>query len=133
MKLCEKGGKYNIMAEFKAENTERFNWTHFIVRFITGAVVLGITAALTPGFTISGIWPLLVGAFVLAIIDYFVLTLLKLNASPFGKGITGFLLSAAIIYITQFFVAGYAVTLWGALLGALVYGIVDAVIPGKSM
>lgn len=113
--------------------TESFNITHFILRFVVGTVVLAITAALTPGFAISGFWPLIFGSLVLAILDTVVLRMLGANAAPFGKGISGFVLAAIIIYITQFFVAGYSVTLWGALLGALVYGLVDMVIPGKAL
>ncbi|MCX7923705.1 MAG: phage holin family protein [Clostridia bacterium] len=108
-----------------------FNVTHFVIRLIVGAIVLAITAALTPGFRINGIWPLLLGAVVLAVLDYAAFRVLGANASPFGRGITGFILAAVILYVTQFFVAGFAVTLWGAILGALIYGIVDAVIPGK--
>jgi uncharacterized membrane protein YvlD (DUF360 family) len=119
--------------QFSTEKTQRFSLTHFIVRLITGAIVLAITAALTPGFTIAGLWPLLLGSLVLAGLDYLCSTFLKLDASPYGKGIVGFILAAAVIYVTQFFVAGYAVTFWGALLGALIYGIVDAVIPGRAM
>lgn len=110
-----------------------FNITHFIVRLIVGAVVLAVTAALTPGFTIRGLWPLLLGALVLAILDYLASRLLGVNATPFGRGITGFIMAAVIIYIAQYFVPGYSVTLWGAVLGALIYGIVDAIIPGKAM
>lgn len=113
--------------------TEQFGIGHLIIRLIVGAIVLGITAALTPGFTIDNLWSLIVGAIVLAAIDYAVLKILNVNASPFGRGITGFILAAAIIYVTQFFVAGFNVTFWGALIGALVYGIIDAVIPGRAM
>ena len=113
--------------------TGTFNLTHFVVRLIVGAVVLAITAALTPGFRISGIWPLLLGAVVLAVLDYLAFRFLGIKASPFGRGITGFIMAAVIIYFTQYFVAGFSVTLWGAILGALVYGIVDAFIPGKAM
>lgn len=119
--------------QFDNTRTESFSITHFIIRLVVGAIVLAITAALTPGFTIAGIWSLIVGAIVLAVLDYLALKLLGVNATPFGRGITGFLLAAAIIYITQFFVAGYHVTLWGALIGALIYGIVDLIIPGKAM
>ncbi|HOJ10550.1 MAG TPA: phage holin family protein [Clostridiales bacterium] len=119
------------------ENTQAqtgtFNITHFIIRLIVGAVVLAITAALTPGFTISGIWPLIFGAIVLAILDYLVLRVLGVNATPFGRGLTGFILAAVIIYVTQFFVAGFNVTVWGAIIGALVYGLVDLIIPGRAM
>lgn len=119
--------------EYKAERTTQFNITHFIIRLIVGIIVLAITAALTPGFTISGIWPLLLGAIVLAVLDYLASQILGVNATPFGRGIAGFVLAAVIIYATQYFVAGYTVTILGALLGALVYGIVDLIIPGRAM
>ncbi len=107
--------------------------THLVIRLVVGVIVLGITAFLTPGFKIAGIWPLIFGAIVLAVLDYLALRFLGLHASPFGRGISGFILAAVIIYITQFFIAGFSVTLFGALLGALVYGIIDAVIPGRAM
>lgn len=112
---------------------EGFNITHFIVRLLVGTIVLSVTAALTRGFTINGFWPLITGAIVLAALDYLALRLLGVNATPFGRGITGFILAAVIIYITQFFVAGYAVTMTAALIGALIYGIIDAIIPGRAM
>ncbi|TYQ17023.1 UNVERIFIED_CONTAM: superfamily IV 4 TMS phage holin [Acetivibrio alkalicellulosi] len=121
------------MANYSNARAESFNITHFIIRVVVGAVVLAITAALTPGFAISGIWPLVIGAVVLAGMDYLALRMLGVNATPFGRGITGFILAAVIIYATQYFVAGYAVTIMGALIGALIYGIIDAVIPGKAM
>lgn len=119
--------------QYGTTRNEPFSITHFLVRLVVGAVVLAITAALTPGFTIAGIWPLLLGAVVLALLDYFAIKLLGVNATPFGRGITGFILAAAIIYATQFFVSGFRVTLWGAIIGALVYGIVDLIIPGRAM
>lgn len=119
--------------QYTGEKKEGFSLTHFVVRLIVGMVVLGITAALTPGFAISDLWSLALGALVLAIIDYLVFRLLGLDASPFGRGITGFILAAVIIYATQYFVSGFEVTIFGAILGALVYGIVDLIIPGKTM
>lgn len=119
--------------QFNNARVQNFNITHFILRVVVGAVVLAITAALTRGFTINGIWPLITGSIVLAALDYLALKLLGVNATPFGRGITGFLLAAVIIYVTQFFVAGYAVTMTASLIGALIYGIVDAIIPGRAM
>ncbi len=110
-----------------------FSLTHLLVRLIVGAVVLGITAALTPGFRIEGLWSLIVSAVVLALIDYLVSKLLGIDATPFGRGITGFITAAIIIYATAYLVEGFDVTIWGALIGAVVYGIVDAIIPGRSM
>ena len=105
---------------------------HFLVRFIVASIVLGITALFTPGFSIAGIFPLLIGALVISALDFLVLKVIGVDASAFGKGFSGFVLSAIIIYVTQFFVAGYSVSLWGSLIGAVIYGIVDAIIPGKA-
>ncbi|NLL06718.1 MAG: phage holin family protein [Clostridiaceae bacterium] len=121
------------MANHYNARAEGYTITHFIIRLVVGAIVLGITAALTPGFTISGIWPLLVASVVLAGLDYLALKLLGVNATPFGRGISGFILAAVIIYVTQFFIAGYSVTLLASVIGALIYGIIDAIIPGRAM
>ena len=118
---------------YREEKREEYGLAHFLIRLVTGTAVLFITAFLTPGFTISGLWTLLLAALVLAALDYFTVKILGANATPFGRGITGFLLAAVLLYITQYFVPGYEITLLGALLGALVYGIVDLIIPGKSM
>ncbi len=113
-------------------SSNTFSFVHFVVRFIIAAVVLGITAFFTPGFTIAGIVPLLIGAIVIALLDYFILKISGVNVSAFGRGFSGFILSAVIIYVTQFLVAGYNVSLWGALIGAIIYGVIDAIIPGKG-
>jgi len=119
--------------QYEGARTQSFNIGHFLIRLVVGAIVLAITAALTPGFRIAGIWPLIFGAVVLALLDYLALKVLKVQASPFGRGITSFLLAAVIIYLTQYFVAGYSVTILGALIGALIYGVVDLIIPGRAM
>jgi 23S rRNA (guanosine2251-2'-O)-methyltransferase len=104
-----------------------------IGRIIAAAIVLVITQAVTPGFSISNIWALILAAVVLAILDYVASRMLNVDASPFGRGLTGFIAAAVIIYVIKFIVPGYQVTLLGAILGALVYGLVDMIIPGRSM
>ena len=115
--------------------TQHFSITHFIIRLIVGAIVLGVTAALTPGFRIASIWTLLIAAAVIALLDYLAQRVLGVDATPFGRGISGFIVAAVIIYVTQFIIPGlgYSVTVIGALLGALVYGLVDLIIPGRAM
>lgn len=68
-------------------------------------------------------------AIVISALDYLIGLVFKLDASPFGRGIVGFLIAAIIIYLTQFIVAGVSVTAWGAILAALVIGIIDAIVP----
>ncbi len=101
-------------------------------RLIGAAVVLAITAFFTPGFTINNIWTLLLAAVVLTAIDYLVVKFTGLHASPFGKGFVGFALAAITLYVTQFFVAGYSISWMAAIIGALIYGVIDYFLPGKQ-
>lgn len=104
-----------------------------LARFITSAVVLAITAFFTPGFEIATMWTLILAAVVLTVIDYLINLVIGINVGPFGKGITGFLVSALILYATQFFVSGYSVSWISAIVGAVIYGIVASFITGKQM
>ena len=103
-----------------------------IGRLIASAVVLAITAFFTPGFSINNFWALVIAAVVLSVIDYLVIKFTGLHASPFGKGFVGFALAAIILYVTQFFVAGYSISWIAAIVGALIYGVVDYFIPGNQ-
>ena len=103
-----------------------------IWRLVTAAVVLAITAFFTPGFSINNIWALALAAIVLTVLDYIIMKFTGLEASPFGKGFVGFIVAAVILYVTQFFVAGYSISWIAAIIGALVYGVVDYLIPGKQ-
>lgn len=105
----------------------------WVIKLVLTAIVLGITSFFTPGFSITGIWSLLIAAVVISVIDYLVETFMGVDSSPFGKGIKGFFIAAIILYIAQFFVPTMAVTMWGAILAAIVIGILDAVIPGRVM
>lgn len=101
-------------------------------RLVTSAVILAITAFFTPGFSINNIWALALAAVVLTIMDYLIATFTGLHASAFGKGFVGFVLAAVVLYVTQFFVAGYAISWIAAIIGALIYGVVDYFIPGNN-
>ena len=101
-------------------------------RLIGAAVVLAITAFFTPGFTINSIWALAVATVVLTIMDYLIVKFTGINASPFGKGFVGFVLAAITLYVTQYFVAGYSISWIAAIIGAVIYGIVDYLIPGNQ-
>ena len=101
-------------------------------RFIVAAIILGVTAFFTPGFTINNIWSLGISAIVLTVMDYLIVKLTGLHAMAFGKGFVGFILAVAVLYATQFFVAGYSITWMAAIIGALIYGIIDYIMPGEQ-
>lgn len=101
-------------------------------RLIAAAIVLAITAFFTPGFHISNIWALALAAVVLTVMDYLIVKFTGLHASPFGKGFVGFVLAVVTLYLTQYFVAGYSISWLAAIIGALIYGVVDYIIPGEQ-
>ena len=101
-------------------------------RLLASAIVLAITAFFTPGFSINNIWTLIIAAVVLSVMDYLIVKFTGLQATPFGKGFLGFVLAAVTLYVTQFFVAGYSISWMAAIIGALIYGVVDYFIPGNQ-
>lgn len=121
----------NGQTQSQARETTSTVW-QIIGRLVTAAIVLAITAFFTPGFQINNIWSLAAAAIVLTVIDYLITKFTGLHASSFGKGFVGFVLSAIVLYVTQYFVAGYTVSWMAAIVGALVYGVVDYFLPGEQ-
>jgi uncharacterized membrane protein YvlD (DUF360 family) len=76
---------------------------------------------------------LLIAALVISAADYLVEKLFKVDASPFGNGIKGFVISVIILYFAQYFVPGMTVSIWGAIIGAIVIGLIDAILPTRVM
>ncbi len=72
-------------------------------------------------------------AVIISAIDYLVEKLMGVDASPFGRGLKGFVISAIIIYLTQFLVPTMRVSIIGAIIAALVIGVIDAILPGRVM
>ncbi len=121
----------NANTNVDTESSTSTVW-QIIGRFIASAVVLAITAFFTPNFTINNIWTLLIASIILTIMDYLIVKFTGLHASPFGKGFIGFALAAITLYLTQFFVAGYSISWMSAIIGALIYGVIDYFIPGTQ-
>ena len=107
-------------------------FAQIVGRLVTAAIVLAITAFFTPGFTIDNIWTLAIAAIVLTIMDYLIVKFTGLEATPFGKGFVGFILAAVTLYVTQYFVTGYSISWIAAIIGALIYGVIDYIIPGTQ-
>lgn len=117
--------------ENKSENGSSF--LRWIGRFLLVAVILMITSFFTPGFTIYGTWSFLLAAVVISGLDYLIELVMGVDASPFGKGIKGFVVAAIIIYFAQFLVPNMGVSIIGAILAAVVIGILDAIFPVRAM
>ena len=114
------------------ENSGLGSVGQFIGRFIVAAIILGITAFFTPGFSINNIWALGIAAIVLTVMDYLIVKFTGLHAMAFGKGFVGFILAVVVLYATQYFVAGYTISWFAAIVGALIYGVIDYIMPGEQ-
>ncbi|MGG0821816.1 phage holin family protein [Paenibacillus turicensis] len=100
-----------------------------VVRFIVSAIVLMIVGWLVPQFSVGGFGSALMLALVIALIGWAIEGIFGKKVTPFGRGIVGFLISALVIWLAQFIVSGISVSIIGALLAALVIGIIDLFIP----
>ncbi|WP_274363430.1 phage holin family protein [Paenibacillus thermotolerans] len=100
-----------------------------VVRFIVSALVLLLVGALVPGFSVGGFWSALFLALVIALFGWVIEGIFGARISPFGRGIVGFLVSALVIYFAQFIVGNVHITLLGAILAALVVGLIDLFLP----
>ena len=105
------------------------NFIGHVVRFIVSALVLMVVGALVPQFEVGGFWSALLLALVIALFGWVIEGIFGKRINPFGRGIVGFVASALVIYVAQFFVGGVEVSLIGAILAALVIGIIDLFLP----
>jgi putative membrane protein len=114
-------------------NNRGFGIGNMITRILVSAVVLAVVALLTPGFIINSIWTLLIAAVVIGSIDYLIERIAGFDASPFGRGITGFVVSVAIIYLIRYIIPGYNVGIVSAIIAALIIGVINAIMPGSAV
>lgn len=115
------------------DRDEGFDISRMLLRVVITSVVIAIAAFFSPGFSIDGIGSLLLASIVIGVLDHLVQKFTGVDASPFGRGIVGFLVAAIILYVTKFIVAGFHINMLGAIIGALVIGVADAIIPGRAM
>jgi putative membrane protein len=100
-----------------------------IVRFIVSALVLMLVSFLLPGFATLGFGAAIIAAIVIAVLGFIAESIFGKKVSPQNRGIIGFLISAAVIYLAQFLVPAMEVTIIGAALAALVIGVIDVFVP----
>ena len=105
------------------------DWLGAAVRLVVSALVLMLVGFLVPGFSTMSFWSALMAAAVIAAIGWVIESTLGKSVSPYRRGLVGFIVSALVIWATQFVVPGLQVTLFGALLAAFLIGIIDLFVP----
>lgn len=84
---------------------------------------------IVPQFNVGGFWSALVLALVIAVAGWLIEAIFNRKVTPFGRGAVGFFTSALVIWSAQFIVGDVSVSIIGAILAALVIGIIDLFVP----
>lgn len=103
-----------------------------LIRFAVAAIALMFIGFIVPGFAIEGFWNAFLLALVIAILGWTGELIFGENISPYNRGVIGFITSAAVIYLAKFFIPGVKVTILGAVLSALLIGLIDLFVPIKA-
>lgn len=102
------------------------------VRFLTTLSIFALTVFFTPNFEISSFSILILSSITIIILDYLMSVVTGIHDIPLGRGIVGFTSASIIIYITQFFVDGYYISITSSLIAAAIYGVIDYFLPNKT-
>lgn len=115
-------------------NNKSFNTLRFIqllIRFITSISIFAITVFFIPNFHISSMPILIIASIVITLLDYLMSIITGIHDIPIGRGFVGFISASIIIYVTQYFVDGYYISIFSSLIAAAIYGIIDSLLPNK--
>lgn len=103
-----------------------------IIRYITILSVLSVTAYFAPNFNFESFPILMLSAFTVIILDYLVSVVTGIHDMPLGRGIVGFVSSTIIIYMTQFIVSGYYISILSSIIAAVIYSVIDYFLPNED-
>lgn len=103
-----------------------------IIKILISGLAILITSALSIGIQTDGYTTAILAAFVIGILDWAINKFTGVDASPFGRGAVGFVVAAIILFITGKIVDGFTVSILGAIIGALILGIVDSFLPADK-
>lgn len=114
------------------KNSDSLRISQMIIRFLGSVSIFAITVFFTPNFQISSFPILILSSITIIIFDYLMSIITGIHDLPLGRGFVGFTCAAIIIYITQFFVDGYYISITSSLIAAGIYGIIDTMLPNKT-
>ena len=102
------------------------------IRFFSAIVIFFATAYMAPNFNTESAPILVLCAFVTVVLDYLVATVTEIHDIPFGRAIVGFVSATLIIYMSQFIIRGYYISMLSSIIAAAIYGVIDYYLPNKT-
>lgn len=100
--------------------------SNFIIKIITSISIFTLTVFFTPNFNIISFPILILSSFTISLLDSLTNLIIDNDTMSFGKGIMGFTIATIIIYITQYFVEGYYISVTSTVIAAGIYGIISS-------
>ncbi|MDO5718112.1 MAG: phage holin family protein [Tissierellia bacterium] len=109
------------------------NLKNIVLRVVYAMIAIALVAFLTPGISArGGLKTYLFAGLAVGIIHSVLTDMLDIRDSATKRGCSGCLISALVLYLTGMIVSGFRVTIFGALIGSVVIGIVEMILP-KSL
>lgn len=110
------------------------NLKDLVVRIIFSMLAIFIVSFITPGIRFRGSFvTLLIIGLAVGFLHALITDVLNISDSASKRGSTAFLVSAVVLYITGKLVDGFSVSIIGALIGSLVLGIVQGILPQSKL
>lgn len=104
---------------------------HIIIRILVGALALLLVAELLPGVSVDGLYPAIIGAIILGVLNTIVrpiLVVLTLPVTIVTLGLFIFVINAALFMFAASFIDGFSVSgFWMALVASLCVSIVSTI------
>lgn len=103
-----------------------------LVKVISAIVILLITSLFTLNFNISSFPFLILSALSLVILDYIVSTLSGIHDIPLYRAIVSFVAALIIIYMTEFLVSGFYISMITTIIASLMYAVIQYFLPNVN-
>lgn len=104
----------------------------FVIKLLASLSIFTLTVFFTPNFSIISFPILILSSFTISLLDNLVTSIVGTDTISFGKGIIGFTVATIIIYITQYFIDGYYISVTSTIIAASIYGIICSMIKIKE-
>ena len=102
-----------------------------IIRYLSALAVFMLAIFFTPNFDFKYYPYLLLFSLFVVLLDYVISVITEIHDIAYLRCVVGFVASAIIIYLAQFFVPGFFISIISTLIAALMYGTIQFFLPNK--
>ena len=121
-----------IIWEEKLNNINSLRSKQLILRFIAAILIFSSTIFFIQNFN-NKYYPLIIiASFLVVVLNYIIATFSGIHDSPLGRAIVGFVTFTIIIYVVQFFVPGFFISLLTSLIAAMLYALIESFLPNRE-